>query len=209
MPASVTRIVIISRLTGIHTFPPVFPKIPLYSPIPSLSIKPCLHTHPRKHNWRRSRIHIFSRIPWLIKVLDKVHREVSKIRQIQPVEPNHRPVAVLPVVVVVPCRGEDHVALLHLDTAPVHGCEAAVAFDYIPHCEGRVSVRWGCFVWHYELEAGVEGVGCVRGVCFGLVWLMEFMWHYNQETTGQKGLWYTSSGVNEHEDPSLGLFLGD
>ena len=63
----------------------------------------------------------------------------------------------------VPCRSEDYVAPVHLDTAPVHGCEASVAFDDEAHGEGSVPMRGGGLVWHDELEACVDGVGCERG----------------------------------------------
>jgi hypothetical protein len=86
-------------------------------------------------------------------MLHKVNWEVPKVWKIQPVQPNHGARAILPMVVVVPCWRDYHVALLHLNAPTVHRSKPAVAFDDEAHCESRVPVGGGSLIRHHELKA--------------------------------------------------------
>ncbi len=108
-------------------------------------------------------------------MLNKVHREMHKVGQIQPIKPDDRRVvaallvrALLAVVVPVPRRRHDHVAWLHRHTAPVNGGEAALPFDDEAAGEGGVPVGGGRLAGLDQLQAGVEGVGGVGGGWEGL-----------------------------------------
>jgi hypothetical protein len=69
------------------------------------------------------------------------------------------------MIVLVICGHRDHVAAVHLDAPAVGGCEAPVTLDDEAHGYGGVPVGRGFFVWHGELEAGVDGFGCGGGIC--------------------------------------------
>ena len=95
-------------------------------------------------------------------MLDKVHGKMTEIGEIQSVQPNHRARPVFAMVVIVPSRREDHIALLHLNSLSVNSSEATVAFDNEAHGKSSVTVGGGSFIGHDQLEACVESVGRIR-----------------------------------------------
>lgn len=88
-------------------------------------------------------------------MLDEVDGKMKKVRQIQTVQPDHGTGSVFAMVMPVPRRREDDIALLHLDALAVDGGESALAFDDEAHGERDVAMGGCGFVGHDKLEAGV------------------------------------------------------
>jgi hypothetical protein len=68
------------------------------------------------------------------------------------------------MIMPMPRWREDHITPLHLDFLTLNGCEAIGALDDKSECESCMSVCGSCLAWVDELEAAVDGVGCVG--CF-------------------------------------------
>ena len=117
-----------------------------------------LHLVPGEHE-RGDAIDFLSGVAGLAEVLYEVDGEVGEVGQVEAVEPNHGPAAILAVVVPVPRGSQDDITTLHLDTAALDGGEAALALDDEAHGKGSVAVGLGRFVWHDQLQAGIYGVG--------------------------------------------------
>ena len=92
-----------------------------------------------------------------------MHGKMPEIRQVQAIKPDHGTGAIFTMIVPVHGGREDHVSAVHFDTSAMDSSEAAIAFDDEAHSEGRVSMGGGRLVRHYELEASIDSVGCVRG----------------------------------------------
>lgn len=147
------------------TWTAVFLQIVLGSPVSRDGIESLLHLRPREDDGGLIGVDVGGGIAGILIVLDEVDGEVSEVGQVEAVEPNHGPRAVLAVVVPVPGRRQDHVASLHRDAFAVYRCEAALALDDEPHGERCVSMCLCCFVGHHQLQSGVQCVGGEGSVC--------------------------------------------
>ena len=57
----------------------------------------------------------------------------------------------------------------HLYASTMYGGKASLAFYNEAHGERNVSMCRCGFVGHDKLKAGVECVGCIWGICYGVV----------------------------------------
>ena len=77
-------------------------------------------------------------------------------RDVEPVEPDHRDVAVMAVIVPHPGRGEDQVADFHISLFAVDGGIGTGTLDDETQCAGRMTVCRRDFARHDELEPSIE-----------------------------------------------------
>ena len=89
-------------------------------------------------------------------VLEEDRLERDHQRQVEPVEPDHRLVAVVVVVVPLPVRGEDQVARLHLAGVAVDGRVDARARHHEADRGGRVPVGGRALTRAEELDRAPE-----------------------------------------------------
>jgi hypothetical protein len=87
-------------------------------------------------------------------------------RQIQSVEPDHRAIALVAVIVPFPRRREHHVAAFHHDLLALDRGEAAFALDDEAQRERRVPMRARRLTGQNRLQARVERVGGIRRLQF-------------------------------------------
>ena len=80
-------------------------------------------------------------------------------RDIQSVQPHHRMVGFIPVVVPGPARGDDEVAGFHDRPLALDRGVGAAPLDDEPQCRGRVPVGRRDLPRHDQLQAGEQGVG--------------------------------------------------
>lgn len=66
------------------------------------------------------------------------------------------------MIMPIPSRSEYHVELFHPDPLTMNSGEASGPFYDESQGECRVAVRRSRFIGENELEASVEGVGCIR-----------------------------------------------
>ncbi len=88
--------------------------------------------------------------------------EQAHDRNIEPVHPHHRPVALVAVVVPGPRRRDDEVARLHDRPLAIDGRVGARTLDHEAQRRLAVPVRRRHFAWQDELKPGIERIGDAR-----------------------------------------------
>jgi hypothetical protein len=88
----------------------------------------------------------------------EVTRQHLPQRQVETVEPHHRTIAFIAVIVPFPRRREHHVAAFHHDLLAFDRREAAFALDDETQRERRVPVRARRFARQNRLDARVERI---------------------------------------------------
>lgn len=175
------------------------------------SVEVGLHLVPGE-NERGVAVDVIGRVAGLAEVLYEVDGEVGEVGQVEAVEPNHGPAAILAVVVPVPRGGQYDITTLHLDTTALDSGEATVPLDDEAHGKGSVAVGLGRLVWHDQLQAGVYGVGGEWGLWKeqpGLAWLNISLKHLSYILRTTVMIVGTSLWVGEHQNAALGLALCD
>ena len=94
----------------------------------------------------------------LVFVVVLRERRVEELhdRDVQPVEPEHRLVRLVPVVVPRHRRRDDEVAVVHRRPLAIDGRMRAVAFEHEAQRALRVPVRGSDFARQHQLHAGIE-----------------------------------------------------
>ena len=119
----------------------------------------------------------------LERTVEEVRVHVVDERQVQAVEPDHRAVGRVAVVVKRPGRGEHKVTGAHDRVLPVHRRVGALPFDDEPQRGRRMLVSGRDFAGEDELQPGVEVHGGGRR--------------------------RPQAGVHQHQHPTFGLLGGD
>ena len=99
------------------------------------------------------------RLLLLLVPLDEGGIQQLDHRDVEPVEPEHRLVGVVAVVVPGHVGRDDEIAGRHEGTLAVHGRVRALAFEHEAQRRLRVAVGGGHLVRHDELHAGIERGG--------------------------------------------------
>ena len=81
-------------------------------------------------------------------ILGKAATKVIHQRQIQTIQPNHRLIARVAVVVPAPLRGEDKVARMHLSAFTIDGGKCAFSFHDKAQRRLVMAMARSDFTWH-------------------------------------------------------------
>src|SRR5262249_30836236 len=77
-------------------------------------------------------------------------------RDVEAVEPEDRPIALVAVIVPRHRRGDDEITLVHDRALAVDGGVRAAALEHEPQRTLRMTMGWRDFAGQYQLHAGVE-----------------------------------------------------
>lgn len=97
-------------------------------------------------------------------LLCEVHRGESEERQVECIEPDNRGIALVSMIMPVPCRRNDNIAASQGHLFSFNSREA-LAVDDESEGERDVPVRRSSLARVDDLKSTIDGVCCVRGFC--------------------------------------------
>src|SRR5579884_3114451 len=83
-------------------------------------------------------------------------------RIVQPIQPDHRTLAFMFVIVPVPIRSQEQVTRMHVNALSVNNSIGAVSFDNEAKCGSSMSMCLSSFARKDDLNTSIEGIDCGR-----------------------------------------------